>query len=132
MNITDLNDILSSLRLSLKRQQLHELFLFSTALSAQEGREQRRLMDIIENKKMKIELKEVCKWICNKIEHKKISFVPSKTYRSASGFSHAENHKLPPIASRETQFENEVKKVLGIFQNIEKERQNMGLVPVSL
>lgn len=138
--MNELNDILIELKIPTKVRQLHEVYLYSTYDKSESKSEaKQRLSALINNEKRKVDIKSVAKWLQENIKNGNIKFnrmratsnietkmVTKKTKENA-------HEKLPPIRGTSSEkLTEELKLLIQIFEEMERERQNSGLIPINM
>lgn len=90
------------------------------------------------NEKRKIDIKAVAKWINENIKKAAIKFrrMRATSHAEKKGEDKSKNKidlKLPPIRGTSSEkLTEELKFLIEIFEEMEKERQNSGLIPINL
>lgn len=126
------------MQLPLKTHQVTQLYLYCTYQPYENLADtKKKIIAILDQEKKKVDTKAAAEWIHEKIERREINLVPMQIQRVVSTQSPIKKplkggDKLPSlIGSTTNKLQDELKFLIDIFEEMEKERQNSGLIPVS-
>lgn len=140
--MNELIEIVNFLRIPLKTHQMSQLYLYATYQKYENLADtKKKIMAILNQEKKKVDPKAVAEWIHDKINLKEINILPKKQLqgRAASVDTRQRfiskqqpTEKLPSLIGSSTEkLQEELKFLIEIFEEMEKERQNSGLIPLN-
>jgi hypothetical protein len=94
----------------------------------------KKIIAILNQEKKKVDPKAAAEWISDKIERKEINPVPKRTasLSTPTKTRMEKTERLPSLIGSSTEkLKEELKYLIEIFEEMEKERQNSGLIPLN-
>ena len=135
--MNELAEIVGLLQLPLKTHQLTQLYLYCTYQPHENLADtKKKIIAILDQQKKRVDAKAAAEWIHEKLESREISLVPRRIRRAVTTQSPIKQprkgERLPSLAGSSThKLQDELQFLIDIFEEMEKERQNSGLIPVS-
>lgn len=135
--MNELADIVSALQLPLKSHQVTQLYLYCTYQPHENLADtKKKIIAILEQQKKRVDTRAAAEWIHGKLENRDISLAPQRVRRAVTTQSPIKKplkgERLPSLVGSSTQkLQEELRFLIDIFEEMEKERQSSGLIPVS-
>lgn len=135
--MNELADLAALLQLPLKSHQATQLYLYCTYQPHENLADtKKKIIAILEQQKKRVDTRAAAEWIHDKLQNREISLAPRRVRRAVTTQSPIKKplkgERLPSLVGSSSQkLQEELKFLIGIFEEMEKERQNSGLIPVS-
>lgn len=138
--MNELVEIVNFLRIPLRTHQMSQLYLYATYQKYENLADtKKKIIAILNQEKKKVDPKAVAEWIHDKIALREINILPPKPrpQRAASVDTRQravgkQAERLPSLIGSSTEkLQEELKFLIEIFEEMEKERQSSGLVPIN-